>query len=114
MADEDDDFPLADHPEYTGPKAGDPDMNRARDLKHYDVAGGRRYRPYEPPTSQQTEAEQSRMSQSAERRPSVMASIPESAPVMIAWKAFAAQQPKMMGDHQFELFLAGWSARDSQ
>lgn len=101
---EDDDFPLADHPEYKGPKAGDPDMNRARDLRHYDVA--RKHPGY---------AEAAVGGPQNAPQPT---GLPESAPVMVAWRQWrmtpgwtAARQN---GDDGFALFMAGWAARDAQ
>ncbi len=103
---DDDEFPLADHPPYRGPKAGDPEYRRARDLEHYDVAGGRKPIPQAQKPTHVTQAG------AGAPRPSTL--LPESAPVMQAWRAFNASQPKPWGDEHFSLFLAGWTARDHQ
>ena len=110
--DDDDDFPLADHPGPGGPKAGDPEMNRARDIRHLDVAGGRM------PVGQ---AENPRSflptaSIGGTGAPPPSTGLPESAPVMTAWRAFQTTDSYMTNprDNGFTMFLAGWSARDAQ
>ena len=111
---DDEDFPLADHPEYTGPKAGDADMNRARDLRHLDVARGLQ------PVQRQELAQQQSESPSAFGNPPVAppTGIPDDAPVMVAWTAFKQTpgwpESPYKGDGGFNLFLAGWSARDAK
>lgn len=105
MPDIDDDFPLADHPEYTGPKAGDPDMNRARDIRHYDVA--RKH----PGFAQEAEP-------SAPAYKPAPVGFPETAPVMVAWRQWREtpgwSAARHNGDDGFALFMAGWAARDAQ
>ena len=104
--DGDEDFPLADHPGPGGPKAGDPEMNRARDISHLDVS--RRVAPasHEPSPVKTTTST------------STVAStgLPESATVMLSWRAFQQTDSYMTNprDNGFTMFLAGWSARDAQ
>mgnify|MGYP000234514186 FL=1 len=101
---DDEDFPLADHPEYTGPKAGDADMNRARDLRHLNVAAGRQ------PVQRQELSQQQSEPPSTDPSPS----IPEASPVVVAWRAFLKSDGYEKSHSLFDLFLAGWSARDAK
>lgn len=102
MSDDEEDFPLADHPGPGGPKAGDPEMNRARDLQHMDVA-----------RSRATVVTGVAAALPAERQePSSF--LPSDAPVMIAWNAFRESGGYDKAISQFDLFMAGWAARDAQ
>lgn len=104
--DDEEDFPLADHPGDVGPKAGDPQMNRARDLMHLDVAGHQK-RNLAPSTQHEV----------ARNQPAPPP-IPASASPMVAWEAFqksdAYGDTLARDDGGWSMFLAGWTARDSQ
>ena len=106
MADDDEDFSLEDLPGPSGPKAGDPDMNRARDLGYMNVKGGRR------DTAPATHAENNRTAQTQNALPPYQVD-PES-PVAKAWAAFNGSGGYDAAISQFDLFMAGWVARDSQ
>lgn len=106
---DDEDFPLADHPGPSGPKAGDPETNRARDIMHLDVT--RRPDPPYPfrprpepiaPTASRPEVDFQKTMLSPE------------APVMRAWRAFNESGGYSKAISNFDLFMAGWTARDSQ
>lgn len=113
---DDEDFPLADHPEYTGPKAGDADMNRARDLRHLNVAAGRgqiRAAANSVPSAPGAafgNTNPAPQPQSTEPPPS----IPETSEVVVAWRAFLKSEGYDKSKSLFDLFLAGWSARDAK
>lgn len=107
---DDDDFPLADHPGPGGPKAGDREMNRARDLGHMDV---RRTPPAvmdrpEPPVVHELDVET--------LQPLVPA--PSGNPVVAAWQAFKATSGYTGAinsvDPGWAMFMAGYAARDSR
>ena len=100
--DDDEDFPLADHPGPGGPKAGDPEMNRARDIMHLDVKAGR-----------QSIRESQTQPKTASDGPAPYQVDPES-PVAKAWAAFNESGGYDDAISQFDLFMAGWVARDSQ
>ncbi len=114
---DDEDFPLADHPEYTGPKAGDADMNRARDLRHLDVTGGVRpvsnARVVVSPETQ--EAMDSFRKESLQKAEPISTGIPADHPVMKAWAQYRETSGIAVNDGRaWQLFLAGWSARDAK
>lgn len=107
--DDDEDFPLDDHPGPGGLKAGDPGYNRARDLQHLDVKAGRQPvaevdNTVRPITSGVVEAP--------------LTPTPSSNPVVAAWQAFkttsgfsdAVNGP----DPGWAMFMAGYAARDSR
>lgn len=104
MSDIDDDFPLADHPGPSGPKAGDPETNRARDIMHLDVT-----RRSEPSLQKPTQATTERPQVDFEKT-----MLPPEAPVMRAWKAFNDSGGYSAAISNFDLFMAGWTARDLQ
>lgn len=97
---DDNETPLADHPGPGGPKAGDPAVNQARDAKHY-AQNHPGYAALD--TSKPAEAVRMRT-----------AGLPDDAPPVIAWKKFMASGGYEAAISQFDLFLAGWTARDSQ
>lgn len=100
--DDDEDFPLADLPGPGGPKAGDPDMNRARDIMHLDVKAKRSTAlDVATPTEEDP----------ARKMPTTL---PDDSPVTKAWKAFHASGGYDKAISQFDLFMAGWAARDAQ
>ena len=101
-SDDDEDFPLADHPGPGGPKAGDPEMNRARDIVHLDVAGNRQHA-----------ATVGRQAQPAPASTSNTA-LPADSPPAIAWQTFMSSGGYAKSISNFDLFLAGWTARDAQ
>ena len=103
--DDDEDFPLADHPGPGGPKAGDPEMNRARDIMHLDVKAGR-----VPPAAVASTAP-------TEEKPKVdfeKTMLPPESPVSKAWRAFIESGGYDKAISNFDLFMAGWAARDAQ
>lgn len=106
---DDEDFPLADHPEYTGPKAGDADMNRARDLRHLDVTRGRQ--PVQQQASQVSQNHPATTARPANPTPP----LPSESPPMKAWHEFATSEHFEQYEHSaMQMFLAGWSARDAK
>ena len=106
---DDEDFPLSDHPGPRTPKAGDREMNRARDLQHLDVAP-RNQMPRAPSAvvghTQPPSAE------------NVTAAIPSNNPVVAAWQGFKTTAGYTSAinsaDPGWAMFMAGYAARDSQ
>lgn len=108
---QDDETPLADWPHKKEPKAGDPEVNRARDAKHY--AGnhpGFVLDQSKPPQRDVVD---------------VRSQLPVEAPVMQAFLKFqktegyaeaivATNESGTRDESLWKMFLAGWSARDSQ
>jgi hypothetical protein len=111
--DDDEDFPLADHPGPGGPKAGDPEMNRARDIQHLDVS--RTVMPVAERKPNQNGLVTD-LPGATLGAPQPSTGLPESAPVMLSWRAFQQTDSYMTNprDNGFTMFLAGWSARDAQ
>lgn len=107
--DDDEDFPLADLPGPGGPKAGDPDMNRARDIMHLDVQKGRLSPQEAQVNRQEMRADSARPEVDFEKT-----MLPPEAPVMKAWNAFRTSGGYDKAISNFDLFMAGWAARDAQ
>ena len=111
MADDDEDFPLADHPGPGGPKAGDPEMNRARDLGHLDVRAGRQ----PVAEARQPEPEPPEVHALDER---TLQPLQPGNPVGAAWQAFKQTSGYTSAinsaDPGWSMFMAGYAARDSQ
>lgn len=108
---DDEDFPLADHPGPSAPKAGDPETNRARDLQHFDVtrrAGVEMRMPRSPEATREAVRRETMKMETP-------TGLPDSAPVVIAWEAFKKTERYVDPlDDGWSMFLAGWTARDSQ
>lgn len=109
--DEDEDFSLADHPGPGGPKAGDPEMNRARDMMHLDVTRKAAAKLQQPLTEQEKNTARDRQAM----RQETPTGLPADAPVVVAWEAFKkSDRYSELFDDGWTMFLAGWAARDSQ
>ena len=124
MVDDDDDFPLADHPGPGGPKAGDREVNRARDLGHMDV----RREAYEreaylnPPITSPENAHLADDDGSDDplyaAQQAQLSPAPSGNVVVAAWQAFK-QTSGYTGainsvDPGWAMFMAGYAARDSR
>jgi hypothetical protein len=107
--DDDDDFPLADHPGPGGPKAGDREMNRARDLQHLDVTS-QRYAKAPLTMGGEPDPEPSPVEQ--------LTPTPSANPVVAAWQAFKTTAGYTgainSADPGWAMFMAGYAARDSR
>ena len=109
---DDEDFPLADHPGPGGPKAGDREMNRARDIMHLDVAGGRVI------SNQGTVTLDGHTHVTSEAVEQPLTPTPSSNPVVAAWQAFKTTSGYTAAinsvDPGWSMFMAGYAARDSR
>lgn len=108
MPDDDEDFPLADHPGPGGPKAGDREMNRARDIMHLDVAGAHE--------AVGRDIAKGFVGHTPE--PAPLTPTPSSNPVVAAWQAFKTTSGYTSAinsvDPGWAMFMAGYAARDSR
>ncbi len=103
---EDDEPMLEDHPPYRGPKRGDREVNAERDAQHY--AQG--HPGYVRPALDQSKPKAEVMTQVFDKQ----STMPADAPPVVAWKQFMSSGGYEKAISQFDLFLAGWTARDSQ
>ncbi len=112
MGEDDEDFPLADHPGPGGPKAGDREMNRARDIVHLDVTPQRYAKA---PFTMGNEPDEGPAPTSPVEP---LVATPSANPVVAAWQAFK-QTSGYTGainsvDPGWAMFMAGYAARDSR
>lgn len=113
---DDEDFPLADHPGPGGPKAGDREMNRARDLGHLDVKAG--LPTTREPTHGLATTREPPPSQAVRDDDAPLTPTPSSNPVVAAWQAFKTTSGYTAAinsvDPGWSMFMAGYAARDSR
>lgn len=114
--DDDEDFPLDDHPGPGGPKAGDREMNRARDLQHLDVKAG--LATTREPTQGLATTRDPPMPESYRSPEAPLTATPSSNPVVAAWQAFKTTSGYTSAinspDPGWSMFMAGYAARDSR